>query len=204
MKLEKIDSGKKPTEWMKFRLSGVSTPFANAIRRAIISEVKTLAIDGVTFIENSSALYDEMLALRIGLVPITTPEDFVPREECDCKGAGCHKCTVMLTLKKDGPGMVYSGEMQSDHKEAKPAFDKIPLVLLGESQKVDVECAAVLGSGKTHAKWQSALCIYEEEEGKKDSFVFYVESFGQKPVAKILEEAAGIIEEKAKALEEKV
>jgi len=204
MKLETLESGKKPSEWKRFRLSGVSTTFANALRRTIISEVETLAIEDVIFTENSSALYDEILALRLGLVPLTTPEGFVRKDECDCKGAGCHKCTVILTIQKDAQGRVYSGDMKSDHKEVKPAFDKIPLTLLGESQKIDVECAAILGKGKDHAKFQPALCIYEEDEKKKDSFIFYIESFGQKKVADIVKEAATIIENKAKELESKL
>ena len=161
MKLEEMESGKKPTEWKRLLLSGVSIEFANAVRRAIISEVETLAIEDAKISDNSSALYDEMLSLRLGLVPIVTPKgEFVRKDKCDCKGAGCHKCTVVLTLKKKGPGMVYSGDLVSDHTEAKPAFDRIPLTLLNENQAVDIECIAVLGSGKEHAKFQPALCTY--------------------------------------------
>lgn len=201
MKIEPLKKGTKPTEWKTFTMSGVSNAFANAIRRAIVSEVKILAIDDVTYIENTSPLYDEILALRIGLVPLVTPDDMVTPDECDCNGAGCHKCTVMFTLKQEEPGFVYSGSLVSDHPEVKVAFDKIPLTYLAEGQKLEIECKAVLGTGKQHAKFQGALCTYDKKDDKKNNFEFYVESYGQKSVAKLVEEAATLIENKAKEFE---
>ena len=49
--------------------SEISESLANAIRRSV-SEVSTLAISEVEIFKNDSALYDEMLAHRVGLVPI--------------------------------------------------------------------------------------------------------------------------------------
>ena len=56
----------------RFTLSGASTAFANAFRRAMIGEVPTLAIEDVRIYDNTSALFDEMLAHRIGLIPLRT------------------------------------------------------------------------------------------------------------------------------------
>ncbi len=206
MRVKRIEGGKKPLEWAKFRISGINAAFANAVRRAILSEVKTLAIDEVGFIENSSGLYDEMLALRLGLVPIKTPDDMLTREECDCGGQGCHKCTVLFKLEKKGPGLVYSGDLKSDHDEAVPVFKEIPLTLLAENQSVNIECAAVLGKGKDHARFQCAFCTYnmKEFDKKNDQFFFRVESFGQRSVAKIVEEAGAVLEAKAKAFKKEL
>ena len=54
----------------RFTLSGASAAFANAFRRAMIGEVPTLAIEDVRIYDNTSALFDEMLAHRVGLIPI--------------------------------------------------------------------------------------------------------------------------------------
>lgn len=206
MRFEKLEGGKKPMEWARFRISGISVPFANAIRRTIMSGIDVLAIEDVTFIENSSGLYDEILALRLGLVPLTTPEGMVRRDKCECGGTGCQRCTVKLTIEREEPGMVYSGEIKTDHPEAKPVFDKIPLTLLAEGQKLIVECDAILGKGSEHAKFQPALCTYDIEEfdEKRDHYKFYVESFGAMSVQKLVEKAGEILEAKAKKFAEKL
>ena len=55
---------------MSFTLSGAEPPLANALRRIMISEIPTLAIEKVELWQNTSVIPDENLAHRIGLVPI--------------------------------------------------------------------------------------------------------------------------------------
>jgi len=56
----------------RFTLAGATPAFANAFRRAMIGEVPTLAIDDVRIYDNTSAFFDEMLAHRLGLIPLKT------------------------------------------------------------------------------------------------------------------------------------
>ncbi len=53
-----------------FELSGVEPPLANALRRIMIAEIPTIAIEKVELWQNTSIIPDENLAHRIGLVPI--------------------------------------------------------------------------------------------------------------------------------------
>ena len=55
-----------------FILSGTTFPFANALRRIMIEEVPTMSIEEVEFRANTSILYDELIAHRLGLLPLTT------------------------------------------------------------------------------------------------------------------------------------
>lgn len=55
---------------MVFELWGLDPPIANAIRRILLAEVPTVAIETVRVHDNSSIVPDEMLSHRLGLVPL--------------------------------------------------------------------------------------------------------------------------------------
>jgi len=152
---------------IRFRLRGVNVAFANALRRTMIAEVPSMAIDDIFFFDNSSVLPDETLAHRVGLVPLVTDLDsYVPPEKCECGSElGCSLCRVVLTIdvEADGePRVVYSGDLVSEDPAVVPTSPDIPLVKLAPGQAVRFEAYARLGMGKTHAKWQPvSLCIYQ-------------------------------------------
>ncbi len=142
----------------KFVLSGVSESFANALRRSILSEVPVLAIDDVNIYDNTSVLFDEQLALRMGLIPLKADtKNFNFPDECPCKGQGCPQCQVSFTLSAEGPKVVYAGDMVSTDPGVSPADATVPIVELKEKHKVVVEAIARLGTGRSHAKWQAGI-----------------------------------------------
>ncbi|CAK51475.1 rna polymerase ii b3 subunit [Eimeria tenella] len=67
---------------VRFTLSNCDASIANALRRVMISEVPTLAIDLVTVFENTSVLHDEYIVHRLGLLPIDSSNvgNFVARD----------------------------------------------------------------------------------------------------------------------------
>ena len=58
------------SEEMIFDMIGVDPAIANALRRILIAEVPTMAIERVYIRENTSIIQDEVLAHRLGLIPI--------------------------------------------------------------------------------------------------------------------------------------
>jgi DNA-directed RNA polymerase subunit D len=149
---------------VRFLLSGVSAAFANGIRRACMSEVPTLAIDEISIYDNTSVLFDEQIALRIGLVPLKAEDLNIFRapEECQCGGAGCPGCRVDFILSVEGPGTVHSRDLQFSDPGVQPAFDSIPLAILGKGEKVVIEGYATMRTGRDHSKWQSGtMCGYK-------------------------------------------
>ncbi len=147
----------------RFTLSGASTAFANAFRRAMIGEVPTLAIEDVRIYDNTSALFDEMLAHRLGLIPLKTDlSSYTTQETCSCGGAGCPGCTSTYTLSVEGPRTVMSSDLIPQDPKATPVHANIPIVKLTKGQKLVVEARAVLNTGRAHAKWQPILiCGYK-------------------------------------------
>jgi DNA-directed RNA polymerase subunit D len=163
-----------------FSLSGVDTAYANTLRRIMGFEVPVMAIEDVEFRKNTSILYDEIIAHRLGLVPLSTDlKSYDLMSECKCKGAGCASCTVKLILKVQGPCTVYASDIKSKDPEIKPLYGKMPIVKLLEGQELEFEATAILGLGKEHSKWCPGLIFYKMPDPDKDEFIFTVESWGQ-------------------------
>ncbi|MCX6694784.1 MAG: DNA-directed RNA polymerase subunit D [Candidatus Altiarchaeota archaeon] len=199
----KLTNYKKQGNIITFTVSGVDVKLLNALRRTIIAGVPSMSVEKVTFYSNTSILNDEVLAHRIGMVPLTTDlKTYTMPAECSCKGKGCAKCTVTLMLDVSGPRTVYSGEMESTDPNVKPVHEKIPLVKLTEKQKLKFEATAQLGLGKDHVKWQSGIAAYEEKE--KDTYDFMVESFGQYEPEELLNQALERIGERIKEVKSEV
>jgi len=167
-----------------FVLKNSTTALANALRRTAMSQIPVFAIDLLTVYENSSAFFDEYIANRIGLVPISTPDGFTAEDE------------VIFTLSASGPGTVYSKELKSTTRGVSCANKEIPLTELREKQKLRLEGKARLGTGKEHAKFQAALVSYSHDAKNKE-FKFFVESFGQLSAPEIVLKAAQILESKS-------
>lgn len=149
---------------VRFLLRGVTPAFANGIRRACLAEVPSLAIDEISIYDNTSVLFDEQLSLRLGLVPIKAEDLSLYRvpEECDCGGAGCPACQVGMTLTAEGPTTVHSGDLRFGDPGVKVAFEKIPIAILGEGEKLMLEGIITLNRGAVHTKWQAGTqCGYK-------------------------------------------
>lgn len=65
-------------------LVGVDASIANAIRRVLLSDVPTIAIEKVFMLLNTSIVQDEVLAQRLGLVPLAIRPDLI-EPKLDCK-----------------------------------------------------------------------------------------------------------------------
>lgn len=152
MKFEVVDL--KPKKAV-LRFEDTAPYFINSLRRTMIADLPKLAVDNVTIYDNTSALFDEIISHRLGLVPIPTDLSLLSfKDECVCKGKGCPNCTVRYTLSKEGEGTIYSGDLQPAEKSWAITEDKIPIVRLYGDQRLILEVEAVLGRGRDHAKWQ--------------------------------------------------
>ncbi|EFC36216.1 predicted protein [Naegleria gruberi] len=156
-------------EYCKFKLSNVDTSIANALRRIMIAEVPTLAIDLVEFEMNSSVLHDEFIAHRLGLIPLTclNINSFSYTSDCSCTGH-CEKCSVELTLHvkcTESHRDVTSNDLISNNPSCAPCtlsatsrdneneHNGITIVKLKRGQEIKLKAIAKKGVGKGHAKW---------------------------------------------------
>lgn len=159
---------------MKIMLEGTEPSYANALRRALLADVPKMAIEDVEFhlgpiraedgkeYESVAPLFDEIIAHRLGLIPIPTDLGLYNRREgCPtCHGEGCPSCTIIYSLNKRGPGVVTSGDLEPiGDPKLRPKDLHIPIVKLGDGQAILVYATAILGTGKEHAKWQAATAV---------------------------------------------
>ena len=170
--------------YMEFDVVGVAPAIANALRRVMISEIPTMAIETVFVINNTSIIPDEVLSHRLGLVPIfADPRKFESTRPGESENesnslffelrARCFP-NGRQGLSSDAPATerltnacVYSSAItwipQGNQAEAlgtpaRPADSDILLLKMRQGQEVDLELHCVKGIGKDHAKWSPVSC----------------------------------------------
>src|SRR3989454_976950 len=139
----------KADESMRLLLEETEPAYANSLRRVLVSDVPKMAIEDVEFhlgpiraddgkeYESVGPLFDEMIAHRLGLVPIPTDLAlYNRREDCPtCHGEGCPNCTIIYSVNRRGPGVVTSADLEPiGDAKLKPKDSKIPIVKLGDGQ----------------------------------------------------------------------
>lgn len=175
----KVDIKRLTSEDLEFDLVGVDASIANAIRRILMAEVPTIAIEDVFIWNNTSVVQDEVLAQRLGLIPLR-----IDPRKLEYKDAGDHPTdlnTVVFKLvtactwnpnrqrgDKD-PDRLYQGhnvlasqlewvpkglqEQELAGKPPKSVIDDILIAKMRPGQEIKAELHAVKGQARKHAKW---------------------------------------------------
>jgi len=159
---------------VKIILKKTNISIINSLRRVMINEVPTIAID-LVFIElNSSTMHDELLAHRLGLVPLSSDyiDDLRYTRECECEQY-CFRCSFVFSIdvyaeKKStsfyssdliclNPDEKLNGKKIKpvNHQEFNTSSESRPILLgkLAKGQRIKLLAVAKKGTGKEHAKW---------------------------------------------------
>ena len=161
----------------------IETGIANAIRRSV-NEIPILAIDEVDIYKNDSALYDQILAHRLGLIPL--------KNQKIAEGK-----SISVKLKKKGED-VLAGEFGKDI-----VYPEMPIVYLEKGQELEIVARARQGTGKEHAKFVPGLVYYKylnkikiDKEGEKwtELAELYPEIFEFEDKLKVVDEWKGDLE----------
>ncbi|KAJ2660966.1 DNA-directed RNA polymerase core subunit rpc40 [Coemansia sp. RSA 1200] len=167
-----------PTD-IEFDLIGVDASIANALRRILIAEIPTMAIEKVYMINNTGIMQDEVLAHRLGLIPILAdPNEFQWKRSGDpptdqntivfkldvvCKRNHGVPETEIDPKKKYENSSIYTSHLVWDPKgdqearfssnRIRPIHDDILITKLRPGQVISCELHCEKGVGKDHAKF---------------------------------------------------
>lgn len=138
---------KEQNNQLKFKAE-IEDSLINAIRR-YVNHIPILAIDEVEISKNDSALYDETVAHRLGLVPLKSKKAITGKTETE------------LDLKVKKEGYVYSGDFE-ENNDIEMLYDKIPLTHLNKGQEIKLKAFVKSGLGVEHAKYSPGFIFYRE------------------------------------------
>jgi DNA-directed RNA polymerase alpha subunit len=156
----------------------------NSLRRILLSDIETVAIDRVTFFKNESSLNNELLEHRISLVPVFTEDE-----------------TIRLVLKvkcnpeEYGECIVYSDyilpEAPESESSSKPKISigkDIVLAYLMPDKEIDALITLRKGTGKDNIRF-SPVTIVTFKQLDTQEFEFFFEINEGYDIVKILREA---------------
>ena len=172
----KVKLRKNEQFFAQVEFEDVNYSFVNSIRRSLVSMVPCLAIHEVDFhmgslgayvdeesgeekeYESISAMFNEIVAHRIGMLPIPTDEKTVEAFG-ESIGDDSKQPDIMYSLHKQGPCTVYSGDLEPVNGDTALVIPEtsVPIVKLAEGQAILVYAKAKMGTAKQHAKWQTVV-----------------------------------------------
>ncbi len=154
----KVKVLEEDNNYLKLLITDTEPAIVNGLRRTILAEVPTMAIDTVDVYENSSSMWDEYITHRLAMIPLKVDPKMLPIPLTEENQS---EYSVTLTLDTEGPKTVYSSDLHSSDPRVRPVSGKIPIVDLLEGQRIRLEAKAIPGKGEQHAKWQAGLASYQ-------------------------------------------
>jgi len=181
IKIQNISSDKME---MEFDMIGIDASTANAFRRILLAEIPTMAIEKVYVYNNTSVIQDEVLAHRLGLIPLkANPDKFKYKENVEDEMTAEDtleyelkiKCKLPKDASKEDKKAYIDSKVLSSHiewipignqnetlkaEDVKPIHDDILINKLNPGQELNLRLYAVKGIGKDHAKFSPVATAY--------------------------------------------
>eukprot|EP00088_Acartia_fossae_P014083 TRINITY_DN17504_c0_g1_i4.p1 TRINITY_DN17504_c0_g1~~TRINITY_DN17504_c0_g1_i4.p1 ORF type:complete len:336 (-),score=74.90 TRINITY_DN17504_c0_g1_i4:55-1062(-) len=167
--------------FLEFDMIGYDPSVANAVRRLLLSDVPTMAIEKVHIYQNTSIMQDEVLAHRMGLIPLKADPRLFKWKEEGTEDEGTEDDTLQFSLQvrcKHNPDKS-SGDPYLDNKvftkhlkwipkgsqkdkliNPGPVEDDILINKLRPGHEMDMKLFAVKGVGRDHAKFSPVATAF--------------------------------------------
>src|SRR3989344_7147779 len=86
-----------------FAIEDTNPAFANALRRIMTSEIPVMSVEYADIENNTSGMFDEAVAHRLGMIQLAFSYTYKLHEDCKCGGKGCSQCESVFVIDKEGP-----------------------------------------------------------------------------------------------------
>lgn len=184
----------------------LDSSYCNALRRIMISEVSSMAIEIVSISENNGLLKDEFIAHRLGLIPIRCNRPLLNEIKEIYFTMTTEHSNTTTELET-----IYSKELkitgiktnnQTDHQTNFDIYinDRIIITKLGPGQKINLKAIAIKGIGHEHSKW-SPCCGLSYKEIDKNNYLFSIETNYCRTPDEVFNEAVEILQNKLVKIE---
>jgi len=206
IKLHKLDKN-----IIQFSISNIHIGLANGIRRILISEIPTMAIDFATIITNTCCLHDNMIAQRIGLIPFISDNASKFNYFWDTEDNKLTEVKYSLNVTNNSENIIdvtsndlkitdeenFITYQKNIYKSVKPIITKYPIVItkLAKGQSLHLTCSVRKGISKEHAKFQPTSTVGYQITSE-NNFLFTVETIGSLSPTSVVEQALDILSDK--------
>lgn len=164
---------------------------ANLLRRSILRQIETYAIDVVIFEVNTSSRHDEIIALRLGQLVIDHTR-FIPPEDGK-------NLTVNINV---GEGEFSTDDINLEEGVSTGETRKLPfkfrtpIAILRKGQRIVCKCIIVKGTAQTHVKWRPVSKVIIKE--KQQHIELTIKGIGMMKPEDIFREGYGKLQQEAK------
>ena len=204
--------------------------YVNVVRRVLMADIPTMAIEYVYIQENTSLIPDEFLVHRLGLVPIQAnaylfrfPSTLEP-PDANSLQPDTH---LLFSLRVTEGNIVHASQLKwiplhQSQQRMNPlpsiVHPDIPLLHLPPGGNLDIRCVATKGTGRDHVKWSAVEHVYyyydddddddgeekEKEEEEERLIIMEIESKGIYSGPELLIKALTIIRDQLNNLEQEL
>lgn len=159
-------------ETINFTLTNSSIAFANSLRRVLLSEIPSLAIDIVDLEKNYTMIPDEMIVHRLAMIPLKSSITLLNKTECSCT-SHCEECAVegSLDVYNKSPTTLYVTAKDINFKIPAVCASEAMIIKLGENQSIKCRVIAKKGIGLDHSKYCQVTAVnfeYDEKNSRRE------------------------------------
>lgn len=147
----KFDIKTHSANFLEIDILNVPVSIVNSIRRILMTEIPTMALENISLYNNTGVIVDEMLCHRLGLIPcFLNPDKYTEEDEVEYSLNVKNETKEVLNVLSDD----FILESKINENEKNNFLKKnVLLTKLAPGQEIQLKAFATKNIGKEHTKW---------------------------------------------------